>query len=117
MLRGRCGGPILQGEPDAVYDGAELPNLGPEYDTLRGGWYVPDYNFVKIPFAEADKEEKGKWRACPISEARRVRPILELWRRQKYAGDAHVPPGLLRMSVGIEHVDDVWADLSAALDG
>ena len=38
-------------------------------------------------------------------------------RRQKYAGDAHVPPGLLRMSVGIEHVDDVWADLSAALDG
>lgn len=37
-------------------------------------------------------------------------------RRQKYAGDAHVPPGLLRMSVGIEHADDVWADLSSALD-
>jgi cystathionine gamma-synthase len=36
-------------------------------------------------------------------------------RRQKYAGDAHVPPGLLRMSVGIEHVDDIWADLLAAL--
>jgi cystathionine gamma-synthase len=37
-------------------------------------------------------------------------------RRQKYAGDAHVHPGLIRMSVGIEHVDDLWADLSAALD-
>ncbi|MBI4933565.1 MAG: aminotransferase class I/II-fold pyridoxal phosphate-dependent enzyme [Actinobacteria bacterium] len=37
-------------------------------------------------------------------------------RRQKYAGDAHVPPGLIRMSVGIEHVDDVWADLAQALD-
>jgi len=36
-------------------------------------------------------------------------------RRQKYAGDAHVPPGLVRMSVGIEHVDDIWADLVAAL--
>jgi cystathionine gamma-synthase len=36
-------------------------------------------------------------------------------RRQKYAGDAHVPPGLLRMSVGIEDVDDLWADLSANL--
>jgi cystathionine gamma-synthase len=36
-------------------------------------------------------------------------------RRQKYAGDAHVPPGLVRMSVGIEDVDDVWADLAAAL--
>eukprot|EP01036_Dinobryon_divergens_P038640 gene38640-50748_t len=38
-------------------------------------------------------------------------------RRQKYAGDAHVPPGLLRMSVGIEHVEDIWADLAAALAG
>lgn len=36
-------------------------------------------------------------------------------RRQKYAGDAHVPPGLLRMSVGIEDVEDLWADLEANL--
>ena len=36
-------------------------------------------------------------------------------RRQKYAGDALVPPGLIRMSVGIEHIDDIWADLSQAL--
>ena len=36
-------------------------------------------------------------------------------RRQKYAGDAHVDPGLLRMSVGIEDVDDLWHDLGAAL--
>ena len=36
-------------------------------------------------------------------------------RRQKYAGDAHVHPGLLRMSVGIEHIDDLWHDLDNAL--
>src|SRR3954447_3369880 len=36
-------------------------------------------------------------------------------RRQKYPGDAHVPPGLLRMSVGIEDVEDLWADLSRNL--
>src|SRR3954452_23381874 len=36
-------------------------------------------------------------------------------RRQKYPGDAHVPPGLLRMSVGIEDVEDLWADLSINL--
>jgi cystathionine gamma-synthase len=36
-------------------------------------------------------------------------------RRQKYAGDAHVPPGLLRMSVGIEDVEDLWADIAANL--
>lgn len=36
-------------------------------------------------------------------------------RRQKYAGDAGVDPGLIRMSVGIEDPEDLWADLSAAL--
>ena len=36
-------------------------------------------------------------------------------RRQKFAGDAHVAPGLLRMSVGIEDVEDLWADLATAL--
>jgi cystathionine gamma-synthase len=38
-------------------------------------------------------------------------------RRQKFAGDAHVAPGLLRMSVGIEAVEDLWADLHAAIGG
>lgn len=36
-------------------------------------------------------------------------------RRQKYPGDAHVAPGLIRLSVGIEDVDDLWADLDRAL--
>lgn len=36
-------------------------------------------------------------------------------RRQEYAGDAHVAPGLIRMSVGIEDVDDLWRDLAQAL--
>jgi cystathionine gamma-synthase len=49
----------------------------------------------------------------PATSLGGVETTLE--RRQKYAGDAHVPPGLIRMSVGIEHVDDVWADLAAAL--
>jgi cystathionine gamma-synthase len=26
-----------------------------------------------------------------------------------------LPPGLLRLSVGIEHVDDLWGDLDRAL--
>lgn len=39
-----------------------------------------------------------------------------LERRQKYVGDAHVDPGLIRMSVGIEDVEDIWADLSRSLD-
>ncbi len=37
-------------------------------------------------------------------------------RRAKLPGQEHVPPGLLRVSVGCEHVEDLWADLAAALD-
>ncbi len=36
-------------------------------------------------------------------------------RRNKLAGQEHVPPGLLRLSVGIEHVEDLWEDLDQAL--
>ena len=38
-------------------------------------------------------------------------------RRAKLAGQEHVPPGLLRFSVGIENVEDLWADLDQALTG
>jgi cystathionine gamma-synthase len=37
-------------------------------------------------------------------------------RRSGYPGSDHIPPGLIRMSVGCEHVDDLWKDLSQALD-
>jgi cystathionine gamma-synthase len=37
-------------------------------------------------------------------------------RRGKLAGQEHVPPGLLRLSVGCEHIDDLWRDLDSALE-
>ena len=37
-------------------------------------------------------------------------------RRSKLPGQGHLPPGLLRLSVGCEHIDDLWSDLSTALD-
>jgi cystathionine beta-lyase/cystathionine gamma-synthase len=36
-------------------------------------------------------------------------------RRGKLAGQEHVPPGLLRLSVGCEHIDDLWNDLNTVL--
>jgi cystathionine gamma-synthase len=36
-------------------------------------------------------------------------------RRAKLPGQEHVPPGLLRLSVGCEHVEDLWDDLASAL--
>lgn len=38
-------------------------------------------------------------------------------RRSVIAGQEHLPPGLVRLSVGIEDVDDLWRDLDAALRG
>jgi cystathionine gamma-synthase len=38
-------------------------------------------------------------------------------RRAGIPGQGHLPPSLLRLSVGIENVDDLWADLVAALQG
>ena len=43
-----------------------------------------------------------------------VETMLE--RRGRYAGEEATPPGLLRISVGLEHVDDLWADFRQALD-
>jgi cystathionine gamma-synthase len=38
-------------------------------------------------------------------------------RRRRWSGELlSVPEGLVRMSVGIEHVEDLWADLARALD-
>jgi cystathionine gamma-synthase len=36
-------------------------------------------------------------------------------RRGKLPGQEHVPPWLLRLSVGCEHIDDLWNDLNSAL--
>ena len=36
-------------------------------------------------------------------------------RRAKLVGQEHVPPALLRLSVGCEHVEDLWEDLDAAI--
>ncbi|MEZ5226460.1 MAG: PLP-dependent transferase [Acidimicrobiales bacterium] len=38
-------------------------------------------------------------------------------RRAKLSGQDHLPPTLCRLSVGIEHVEDLWSDLVQAIDG
>ena len=52
----------------------------------------------------------------PATSLGGVESLIE--RRARYVGEQKVgtPPNLLRMSVGIEHVDDLWADLQQALD-
>jgi cystathionine gamma-synthase len=42
-----------------------------------------------------------------------VETLIE--RRARWEAEEHIPPSLLRMSVGIEAVEDLWADLDRAL--
>jgi cystathionine gamma-synthase len=42
-----------------------------------------------------------------------VETLIE--RRGRWTGEQRLPPGLLRLSVGIEDVEDLWCDLDAAL--
>jgi cystathionine gamma-synthase len=36
-------------------------------------------------------------------------------RRARWQFEERTPPGLIRLSVGLEHPDDLWSDLSVAL--
>jgi cystathionine gamma-synthase len=51
----------------------------------------------------------------PATSLGGVESLVE--RRNKWEGEELVPPGLLRLSVGLEHVEDLWEDLAQALDG
>jgi cystathionine gamma-synthase len=44
-----------------------------------------------------------------------VETLIE--RRGRIPGEEHLPPGLLRCSVGVEDVEDLWADLDGAIRG
>ncbi|MHB1485961.1 MAG: trans-sulfuration enzyme family protein [Acidimicrobiales bacterium] len=53
-------------------------------------------------------------RICtPATSLGGVETLIE--RRNRWEGEARTPPGLLRLSVGIEDVEDLWDDLDAAL--
>jgi cystathionine gamma-synthase len=41
-----------------------------------------------------------------------VESLIE--RRARWSGESHLPPALLRLSVGLEHPDDLWWDLDQA---
>jgi cystathionine gamma-synthase len=63
--------------------------------------------------AVADKVCGAVRLMCPATSLGGVETLIE--RRARWSMEGHLPPGLIRMSVGLEHVEDLWADLSAAL--
>jgi cystathionine gamma-synthase len=63
--------------------------------------------------AAADAVAAGLRVVVPGTSLGGVESLIE--RRNKWVGEELVPPGLLRLSVGLEHVEDLWDDLDAAL--
>ncbi|HET7523535.1 MAG TPA: PLP-dependent transferase, partial [Acidimicrobiales bacterium] len=49
----------------------------------------------------------------PATSLGGVESLLE--RRGRWEREGHLPPGLIRLSVGIEDVEDIWSDLDQAL--
>ena len=68
--------------------------------------------------------ELASWRAAhdAVRRTRLIRHATSLGsvestieQRAVLDGQERIPPGLIRLSVGVEHVDDLWADLDAAI--
>ncbi|HVC15115.1 MAG TPA: PLP-dependent transferase [Acidimicrobiales bacterium] len=52
--------------------------------------------------------------AVPTTSLGGVETTIE--RRSRWPGEEGVPPGLLRLSVGLEHLEDLWDDLRRGLE-
>jgi cystathionine gamma-synthase len=89
-----------------------------QHPTITKGRY-PDFGAV-ISF-EVDGTAEAAQKVCEssqlITHATSLGGIESLWeRRRRWAGESDsVPEQLIRLSVGCEHVDDLWADIQQAL--
>ena len=69
----------------------------------------------ELPTAEQAEAVEGALRLIhPATSLGSVESLIE--RRDRIEPSGRVAPGLLRMSVGLEHPDDLWADLSQAIE-
>jgi cystathionine gamma-synthase len=69
----------------------------------------------ELPTAEqAEAVERALGLIHPATSLGSVESLIE--RRDRIEPSGRVAPGLLRMSVGLEHPDDLWADLSQAIE-
>ena len=91
------------------------PGLGP--DPVAAGYtdaFGPILSFDVADAAAADHVERSLRLIENTTSLGGTATTLES--RFRWEGD-RVPPGLLRISAGLEHPDDIWADLEQALEG
>ncbi len=81
--------------------------------TLSGPGAVLSFETVGTPEA-LDQAVAGLQVITPATSLGGVESTIE--RRARLVGQEAVPPTLLRLSVGCEHIEDLWTDLSSMLD-
>jgi cystathionine gamma-synthase len=104
----------LEGHPRV--ERVRYPGLGPDPVAQRhlDGGYGGLLSFDVAGGAEpARRLETATRLIANATSLGGVHSTLET--RHRHEGD-RVPPGLVRLSVGLEHVDDLWADLAQALE-
>lgn len=100
--------PSLPADPGHERAKAQMNGFG----AILGVRPAPRDGVGSVERADAVVDAVGLW--LPATSLGGVESMLE--RRRRWGTEAHtVPEDLLRLSVGIEDVEDLWADLDAAL--
>ncbi|MFI8526637.1 trans-sulfuration enzyme family protein [Promicromonospora sukumoe] len=100
--------PSLPGDPGHERAKAQMNGFG----AILGVRPAPRAGVGPVERADAVVDAVGLW--LPATSLGGVESMLE--RRRRWGTEAHtVPEDLLRLSVGIEDVEDLWRDLDAAL--
>jgi cystathionine gamma-synthase len=91
------------------------PGLGPDPVAAR---YVEAFGpLLSFDVPDADAAERVERALTLIENATSLGGVASTLEARARWEPKRVPPGLLRLSVGLEAVEDLWADLAHALDG
>ncbi len=102
----------LAGHP-AVHH-VRYPGLGPDPTAAA---YVDAFGpLLSFDVAGADEAQRVEKALTLIENATSLGGVASTLEARARWEPTRVPPGLLRLSVGLEAVDDLWADLAQALD-
>lgn len=102
--------PGLAGHPGHDLAAKQMSGFG----TMLAFEVGPEGSHDASAVAAAAEEVVGRVRLLTAATSLGgVETLLE--RRGRWHGEGHLPAGLIRLSVGIEDVEDIWADLDRAL--
>jgi cystathionine gamma-synthase len=91
------------------------PGLIPDPVAAR---YVDAFGpLLSFDVAGADEATRVEQALALIENATSLGGVASTLEARTRWEPARVPPGLLRLSVGLEDIEDLWADLAQALDG